>query len=138
MVQIFVIDQTIIIIQQQRKNIEIWNKSSILSTTKKKGKQYPELRLISSLVHSCHISELKGKIALMASLACLSFSISPCFLTAFMYYTATTKHCITNTHTHKKKKKTTPTANCFWKWETIYHHSNRSTQSFTEHLKCVC
>lgn len=46
---------------------------------------YPEHRVVSSLAHSCHILGDKGKIALIDSLASLSLSISPVFLSNCIY-----------------------------------------------------
>lgn len=53
------------------------------------AKKYPEHMVVSSLAHSRHISGLGGNSALIASLACLSVSISPCFLKSLIYYTTT-------------------------------------------------
>lgn len=68
---------------------------------------YPEPREASSLAQSCHIAGLNGNNSLMASLAFLSFSMSPFFLRALMYWNKNKKtpHQI-NTHTPKKKNTT--------------------------------
>jgi hypothetical protein len=55
----------------------------VIENTKKK-KNYPEIEA-SSLAQSRHMSELSGNTVFMASLACLSLSISPIFLNSFMY-----------------------------------------------------
>jgi hypothetical protein len=49
-----------------------------------KKKYYPEIEA-SSLAQSRHMSGLSGNTVFMASLACLSLSISPIFLNSFMY-----------------------------------------------------
>lgn len=61
---------------------------------------YPKPREASSLAHSCHKAGVKGNSSLIASLALLSFSISPMSLRIFMYCKKTT----TNTHDKKSPK----------------------------------
>jgi hypothetical protein len=56
----------------------------VIENTKKKKKYYPEIEA-SSLAQSRHMSGLSGNTVFMASLACLSLSISPIFLNSFMY-----------------------------------------------------
>lgn len=74
------------------RNLRLTNKKKEPGQTKRE-ETHLELMVVSSLAHSRHISGLKGNNELIVSLACLSFSMSPCFRRTLIYYK---KHQIEN------------------------------------------